>query len=439
MGVNRILVVGFGRAGESVARFYASKGYEIIIFDDNPTKDLKLKAKEVSQSFISDVSEVNKIVKTLERIVVSPGVPFYHPIFEFKNSVDLVGELEVGYENTNSKLIAVTGTNGKTTTVSMINTILKGAGFNVETAGNIGISLIERASGNYDYLVVEASSFQLYSIKNFLPFIGVFLNLTPDHLDWHKTMQNYLNAKANLFKNFTSNEIAVINSDDQVSETLVKNVKNLISFGFLSEQFKASNQSILVNGSDLLSVPKCISAAYSNVLNAAGATAVCSVLGLNAKEIQSGLEAFKPLEHRCEVFLNLNGITFINDSKSTTPASTLAALYQRENVILVMGGKNKNLDFKPIFENSEGIKSLIAIGEAKDEIITAAKNSFKNFYISSAETMKDAVEIALNIAKPGDTVMLSPACASFDWYSNYIERGNEFKKLIKEALNVKDN
>lgn len=433
MGAERILVAGFAVAGQAIAKHYATKGYELVIFEENLSEKKKKLAASFTDLIIEDVNKLQNLLPSVKRIVLSPGIPPSHKLFFYKTNAEIVGELEVGFENANANLIAVTGTNGKSTVVAMINHILTSAGFKSDAVGNFGTPLIDKANQPYDYLVIEASSFQLYSVKRFKPDIGVFLNLAPDHLDWHPSLKHYIESKFNLFKNFGSNEIGVINCQDQVGARLIDKISSVLSFGYSKGDVYYKDGQIVLKNNKIL-IPDHLGSSYVTALNMAAAASVAFLVGIAPDAIEKALTDFKPLDHRCEEFLKINGISFINDSKSTTPASTVAALKGKENVILIMGGKNKGLEFDEVFVNAKRIKKLILIGESKDEIRQSAKRIAPEVNLIDANSMQDAVNKAIDEAVPGDTIMLSPACSSFDWYDNYAQRGNHFKKLVMEVV-----
>ena len=427
----KALVIGNGKSGKSANKLLKKLGYTTFLIDDNKT-NLTIKLKE-------------KLLKDLELVVLSPGVPLDNSFVQEieGKGIEIVGELELGTRLLRCQSIAVTGTNGKTTTTSLVGHILSSAGENTFIGGNIGVPVSSFClqTKNDDICVLEVSSFQLETASLFHPHIAVLLNITPDHLNRHKTMQNYINAKLSIFKNQTSNDFAVINLDDEVLSqqdyTFVKSeiyyfstkveckgcyVKNgciYFNDGVIS-QFVMRTSDVTLKGEHNL----------SNVL----ASLLCAILyGLPIAGLSSYVKSFEGVSHRLEFVAEINGVTFINDSKATNISSTIVAMKaMTEHTTVILGGSDKGCEFDELFECVPVlIKNFIVIGETKQKILAAAaKNNVSNVF--ACQTLKEALGLAWDLSESGECVLLSPACASFDMFSNFEERGKAFSKFVKE-------
>jgi len=399
-----LLIYGKGKTGQSVYKFCKEKSIKATMVDDS--------------DFFPD------LLKEVKKVVVSPGIPFYHRIYKEakKRKVPVISDIEFAYEFYSGKIIAITGTDGKTTTTSLIYEILKNAGFDVCVGGNYGIPFIEIAqkSDKDSTVVLELSSFQLYSIKDFKPDIAVILNIDTDHLDWHKKRKHYVLSKLKITKNQDKKDILIVKKGINVK---TKANKIEVDLNTYLKNKMLTIQDIKIN-TDRLSLK-----GIHNLENIVFSVLTALNLGVSPEVIKSTVEKFKPLPHRLEFIEEIKGVKFYNDSKSTTVHATVKALQSfKENVILILGGINKGSDFSRINKFKEKIKSVIIIGRDKNEI----KNQISNKSIFLENSLEEAVKKALNLAEKGDTILFSPACASFDMFKNYIERGEKFKKIVKE-------
>ena len=399
-----LLIYGKGKTGQSVYKFCKEKSIKATMVDDS--------------DFFPD------LLKEVKKVVVSPGIPFYHRIYKEakKRKVPVISDIEFAYEFYSGKIIAITGTDGKTTTTSLIYEILKNAGFDVYVGGNYGIPFIEIAqkSDKDSTVVLELSSFQLYSIKDFKPDIAVILNIDTDHLDWHKKRKHYVLSKLKITKNQDKKDILIVKKGINVK---TKANKIEVDLNTYLKNKMLTIQDIKIN-TDRLSLK-----GIHNLENIVFSVLTALNLGVSPEVIKSTVEKFKPLPHRLEFIEEIKGVKFYNDSKSTTVHATVKALQSfKENVILILGGINKGSDFSRINKFKEKIKSVIIIGRDKNEI----KNQISNKSIFLENSLEEAVKKALNLAEKGDTILFSPACASFDMFKNYIERGEKFKKIVKE-------
>ena len=442
--MSKVLIIGAARSGLAAAAFLAQKGEEVIVTDTN------LKAQKESEEALKNYEiryiwgkqpDIDELA--VDMIVVSPGVPLsIAPIRRAKElGIKVIGEVELAYLNAKAPIVAITGTNGKTTTTTLVGEIFKAAGWECGVGGNIGVSLLEESEkiSGAGVLVAEISSFQLESTEKFKPKAAAILNLTPDHLDRHGDMQGYLAAKAKIFAMQDENDFLVLNYEDEYLRPLAEKCQSQVLF------FSAKH--ILKNG--VYVEDKMIKIAFKgkisqvcppeeirikgahNLENALAAVALCFALGVDEQVIAQVLRDFKGVEHRLEPVRELDGVLYINDSKGTNPDSTSKALvaYDRP-LILIAGGKNKGLSFLPLAKLiKERAKGVVLVGMAKNDIKAALDEvGFSNYVL--VEKFEETVEAAKKMADEGDIVLLSPACTSWDMFKSFEERGELFKKLV---------
>jgi UDP-N-acetylmuramoylalanine--D-glutamate ligase len=435
-----VLIAGFGESGQGAAKLFKKLGFYSIAFEDNPNKEHEKAAKRLDVKYYAapGLETLKLLVEQSERIVVSPGLRPSHPIFSLSSEKEIISELELGYQYAGVDIIAVTGTNAKTTVVYLISKMLSKSGVKTIACGNYGKSLCEVISldAGYKVLVVEASSFQLQNIKSFCPKIAVFTNFSPDHLDWHGGIDNYFSAKMNIFNNQSKDNYAIINYDDEKiigSRDMIKS--EIITFGVTGGDFRVENDKLIAkSGEEIIDNGQLYRHFKMDLLNylAASAASIYSNASLDA--VRSALADFKPLPHRMQDCGIIEGVRYINDSKSTTPASTLAALKELKSVILLAGGRNKGLDLSVLAEAKQNLKAVIAFGEAAGELSEIFGNA--DVRVTIAKDMREAVNLAKIIAAAGDTVLLSPACTSFDMYRSYEDRGRDYMDALESAKRV---
>jgi len=441
----RVLVVGLARTGVSVAKFLRCKGAHVIITDLKPSNELTSFMDELRGLDIEFQLGGHEIdtFKRVDSIVVSPGVPLdIMPIKEAqKNSIEIMGEVELAYRFINTPIIAVTGTNGKTTTTAIISEMLKASGYKVYVGGNIGSPLIDYASSSQDkdYVVAEISSFQLDGIRTFRPKIGLLLNITEDHLDRYPGLLDYAQSKSRIFMNQTPEDVAILNKDDPLVMEIGKAVPGKrIYFSTRQElqegTYIRGKYIVFKNGQggeelfDITKLKIIGTHNHENVMSAILTTKLCKCAH---ESIVRTLEAFQGLEHRLEFVRTLNGVTFYNDSKGTNVGSVIKSLGSFTHpIILIAGGKDKGGDFSLLRELvKEKVKLLILLGEAKEKISRSLRDLVPDIMVHSLE---EAVKVAYNLAKSGDIVLFSPACSSFDMFQDYKERGDVFKKAVRD-------
>jgi UDP-N-acetylmuramoylalanine--D-glutamate ligase len=440
----RVLVVGLARTGVAAAVFCAARGATVTATESRTEKEIGEEAVKLRAAGVRLELGGHQAKTFLEQdlIIPSPGVPADEPLLQAARakSIAIWSEIELAYRFLRGRLVGITGSNGKTTTTSLVDHILKAAGFSTVLAGNIGTPLIGRVEATRDdtVTVVELSSFQLELIETFRPNIGVFLNLTPDHLDRHHTMEAYGAAKARLFENQTEGDAAILNADDPATRPYAPSRPRV--YWFSRKQRVA--QGAYLRGEEIMfrrdgeeemvlrreDIPL---AGAHNLENVLAAVAAARLAGADAAAIAKGVRSFAGVEHRLEFVAEISGVCYYNDSKATNVDATLKALDAFPGRILViLGGKDKGSDYtvlqKPLREKA--ILALL-IGAAANKIEQQIAGSVA---IERAGTIERAVELATHAAQPGDIVLLAPACASFDQFQNYEHRGRVFKQLVRQ-------
>ncbi|MBP8612549.1 MAG: UDP-N-acetylmuramoyl-L-alanine--D-glutamate ligase [Candidatus Atribacteria bacterium] len=443
-----VLIVGGRRSGVYASILAKTKGFNVFLTEKTVNDEVKsfeplLKEYDIPYEFGRHSFEK---FYNVDLVVLSPGVPKDVPIVKYLEEAGkkIVGELEfANMFAPDTEVIAITGTNGKSTTTALIGNIFKLFEPSTVVGGNLGTPYSELLlhNPNPKYAVLETSCFQLETIEQYHPKVSVFLNLTEDHLDRYKTMEEYFEAKKRIFMNQNETDFAVLNFDDvnllELSKSLKPNVfffssKNLVEKGaflYKDEVFfikaKDKKPKKIIDRSNIR-LP-----GLHNVENVLASITASMLLDVPVEIIKEGIETFKGLEHRLEFVRVLNGVTYVNDSKSTTPDSTIKALEAfNQKVILILGGSSKNNSFKKLAELFDlHVKFLILLGETADEIERAAKLAQFDKY-AKVNSLREAVDFAKSIAKSGDIVLLSPACASFDMFKNFEDRGEKFKEIV---------
>ncbi len=445
------LIIGLGTSGVSMAKFLRSKGKKVIAtdLDESKTKiadDLN-KSGVKTQIGFHDQTTFNQA----KVMVPSPGVPLNSKFIQtaLSNGVELTGELDIFTKYNKLPIIAITGTNGKTTVTTLIGDIIKQSWMTPFVGGNIGIPLIEHlmSKKKADIIVAEISSFQLDISKNFKPDVGVLLNISQDHLDRYENYKEYQNSKWSIFKNQTSSDTAVINQSIQEYNEISKKMKSrLISFssnnivGTQNNRLekcnaKIASHSITINTQNHNHTIQTDNltelSGTHNSENIAAAALACLSVGAEFNDIIKGINTFKNLSHRVEFIKTIKGISFYNDSKATNIDAVIRAIecFQK-NIIIILGGREKQTDFSMLSGHIKtSVKNIIAMGETRQII----KQTFEKICpVKIVQSMKDAVQTSFNMASKNDIVLLSPGCASFDMYENYPARGNDFINCVNE-------
>lgn len=445
-----VLILGLGVSGVSTVKALTKLGANVSVSDSKTEDELKDFIYQIENMDIKLYLGTNDVsLDDIDLIVKSPGIPLNLDIIQeaFNRNIEVITDLELAYRiNSEGNYIGITGTNGKTTTTTLTGEMIKNAGFNANVVGNIGVGILWDTinSDKEDIFVIEASSFQLESTRYFAPKISAILNLNPDHIDWHGNYQNYINAKKKIFKNQTNNGYTILNYDDLLLRNMESEVKSdIIWFSVnnkLSKGVYIESGNIVVNDGHrirkIIEVEKIRMLGKHNLENVLVSIAIGWIMKLDIEKMKKTIEKFPGVEHRIEYVTSINGIKFFNDSKGTNPDASIKAIESVEPpIILIAGGRDKGTSFDNFIKAFNGrVKALILIGEAKDKINdTALKHGFNTSYL--VDNMEDAVIKSFQLAKEGDSVLLSPACTSWDMYENYEVRGEEFKKAV---LSIKE-
>lgn len=433
-----ILIVGLKVSGVATARFLKNKGAFVTVTDIAREEDLGSCVQTVREMGVETELGKHRIetFESADLIVLSPGVP--HTILPIKRAeekgIAVIGEVELAYRFIREPIVAVTGTNGKTTTTVLLGKMLENSGFTVFVGGNIGNPLINYVNEEKkaEIVVAEISSFQLDTIDTFRPKVGVLLNISEDHLDRYPDFAAYARAKARIFENQQNTDTAVLNASDPLISSIAKNILSLKLFFNSSAKTK---EGIRINDKriafrNLLNLSCANLTGRHNIENASAAALAALAAGGTVEGIQSALNDFHGLPHRLEHVATINNVGYFNDSKATNVNATARALETfSESIILIMGGRDKGGDYYPLNNLvQKHVKELILMGEAKEKIKSALGHIKPTKIVS---TMEDAVFQAYHTAVPGDVVLLSPACSSFDMYNSYAERGEVFRKAVR--------
>jgi len=446
----KVLVIGLARSGQAAVRFLSNQGAKVTGTDCKKEELLGYEFERLKDLPVSLITGGYPEVKAgdYDLVIVSPGVPGNIKLLKEleEYGIPIWSELELAAQFIEEPMIAVTGTNGKTTSTSLIGYIFAKAGINAVVAGNIGIPLIQEVEQNLrnrdkKYWIVEVSSFQLERVQSFRPKIAVFLNLTPDHLDRHGDLESYGLIKARIFANQKSSDFAVINLDDPWLSTHKDYIPSRI-WGFSASSLP--EEGIGVCGSKvvyscqgsketLCSLSEISLPGPHNLENALAASASSLLAGIDKDIVAEALRSFPGVPHRLEEVRTVNGVRYINDSKGTNPDAAIKALASfTEPIILIAGGQHKGSDLSALISKiKENVKALILLGEAAPLFRKAAEEAGYN-RIWDVRSLPEAVKLAHKIAQPGDIVLLSPACASWDMFRDYEERGEIFRAEVNK-------
>lgn len=448
----RIVILGGGESGTGAAILAKAKGYDVFVSDQAPLKDNYRNDLVAHGIAFEEGGHTEEKILTANLIIKSPGIPKKTDIVKKAKArkIAIIDEIEFACRYLKGKIIAITGTNGKTTTTLLTYHLLKTAGLNVALAGNVGESLARKvADGDHEWYVLEISSFQLDGTKKFHPHIGVLLNITPDHLDrYDNKMANYVNSKFRLIKNMTSKDYFIYFVDDKVSGEEARqrsteayrveisldpeaftsshfDGKKMV-FQFGKKKFKIAQSETTLKG-------------VHNLVNTMAAVSAAYLAKVPDAMIKEALKTFKNAPHRLESIATINGVEFVNDSKATNVDSVIYALGSYDQpLVWIAGGQDKGNDYNLIKDEvKKKVKTLICLGRDN----TKLKNFFDSVVpkVIDAHDVKSVVKMALENAKHGDVVLLSPACASFDLFKNYMDRGDQFRNAVLQLKDEKEN
>lgn len=414
----KIAVLGAARTGISCAGFFSSQDCSVLLSEVKKKEEVELK---IPSGIETEFGGHSQEVLAADLIIPSPGIPYDSSILSEarRKNIKILSDVEIFYLLAEYKMIiAVTGTNGKTTAVSMLAHILKNVGEKTVLCGNIGAPVCDfiGKSDKNTNIVMEVSSYQLECTEKFAPRISAILNITPDHLERHKTMENYADIKSKIFLNQSNDDFCIFNKEDMFCSVLSEKCRSQKRFFSLKENQEKLN----------LKIP-----GSHNIENALASIEIMRAAGKTGSEVLKALSGFGGVAHRLEFVREINGVNYINDSKGTNVSSTEMAIKSFDRpVILILGGRDKGAPYKPLIPLiKKNVRKIIAVGESKEKIFSELKNSAD---IILMDDIARAVKKANEIAVPGDIVLLSPACASFDQFKNYEERGNFFKQIVNK-------
>jgi UDP-N-acetylmuramoylalanine--D-glutamate ligase len=442
---NRIVVLGGAESGVGAAVLAKLKGFDVFLSDSG---SIRSKYKEVIEAYDIEFEEgkhTSEKILNASEVIKSPGIPEKAPIVKAlrDKKIHIISEIEFAGRYTDAKKICITGSNGKTTTTTLIHHMMKKAGMNVGLAGNVGQSLaMQVATQNYDYYVIELSSFQLDGMYDFKADLAILLNITPDHLDrYDYELQNYVNSKFRIINNLNQDNFFIFCSDDDI--TIRELEKIVVTAQKLPFSIKVKNtpgafvennaMNINYQGVDFsMSLDELSLRGKHNTYNSMAAGITGRVLDIRKEIIRESLSDFQGVEHRLEHVLKIHGVDFINDSKATNVNSAWYALESMSTpTVWIVGGQDKGNDYSELSELvKEKVKAIVCLGIDNSKIVSAFESIVP--VVVETRSMSDAVKQCYNIAKKGDTVLLSPACASFDLFENYEDRGRQFKTCVRE-------
>jgi UDP-N-acetylmuramoylalanine--D-glutamate ligase len=438
----RVLVVGLGKSGVASALFLKAHGARVTVSDTKSGDELRNEIPALLDHGITVETggHGERTFRGQDLIVVSPGVPVDAPLLVQARAMGeaVIGEIELAARFLPGPIVAITGSNGKTTTTTLTGEILTAGGLSTLVGGNIGtpaIALAERAKSE-TVVVLEVSSFQLETIQTFRPKVGVVLNVTPDHLDRHRTFEAYVDAKARIFENQTDSDFAVLNADDPTCVTMAKRIPARAFWFSRQKEVKqgawAGNGNIFLrDGSgqrEVMQVSEIPLKGAHNLENVLAAVCVGALMGCTLRTIRQAVRDFKAVEHRLEFVATIRGVDYYNDSKATNVDATIKALESfPANIHLILGGKDKGSDYTVLNDLlRQRVKRVYTIGAAAEKI----ESQIKGVEVVHADTLENALRKANAVAEAGDVVLLAPACASFDQFKSYEHRGRSFKQIV---------
>lgn len=445
----RIVILGAGESGTGAALLAKAKGYQVFVSDKGMMKDKYRDELIRNKIEFEEGGHSEEKILNASLVIKSPGIPEKADIIvKLKaNSIEVIDEIEFAFRFIQGKVIAITGTNGKTTTTLLTYHLLKSAGFSVALAGNVGESLAGKvAHGNHNWYVLEISSFQLDGTKTFKPAIGVLLNITPDHLDrYDYKMENYVASKFRLAQNMDAADHFVYYADDDRIAAEIRKQKptpHLVDISLKSEakaKFDGKHMCFSFDEAFEIAQSETTLKGPHNLINTMAAVSAAYLAGAKLSAIREGLKTFKSAPHRLEYIATINGVDFVNDSKATNVDSVVYALGSYDQpLIWIAGGIDKGNDYNLVKDQvSKKVKALICLGTENDKL----KNFFSGIVnrIQETQQVSELVRMALSEAQPGDVVLLSPACASFDLFKNYEDRGDQFRKAVLDLKKEVEN
>jgi UDP-N-acetylmuramoylalanine--D-glutamate ligase len=443
----KALVVGLGVTGAAVARALLAHGHDVVAADDAPGPAVRAAARDLGLDLAEApaADELAALVAGADAVLPAPGLPARHPVFAAARAagVPIMSEFDLAAWWDDRPLLAVTGTDGKTTVTTLVRDMLVASGLAAVAVGNTPVPLVAAIDDpGADVFVVEASSFRLEHSQRFAPAVGTWLNFAPDHLDSHPDMASYEAAKAGIWRDQSADDVAVGNADDPVVARHLAGARaRRVTFALASAaDFRLAGPAapggrligpVAGHGEvEIARVEDLARALPHDIANGLAATATALAGGASVDGVRRGLREFRGLPHRVALGGEAEGVRFYDDSKATTPHAAAAAIAGFDSVVLIAGGRNKGLDLGMLAGSAGPVRSVVAIGEAAAEVAAAFAGIRP---VTRAASMDEAVRAAVEVARPGDAVLLSPGCASFDWYGSYGERGDDFARAVREV------
>ena len=434
-------VFGLAVAGRAVATSLRARGIEVVVGDDKLSDEHRSFAKYIGARVVDTTSEgeLQRVMSSVDVLSPAPGVPENHGVIRSarENGVSIQSEIEIAYRaellrsDGPRPMVAITGTDGKTTTTLIANAMLRAAGLRSEAVGNTEVPLIESLATDAQAFAIECSSFRLEHTELFRAQASAWLNIAPDHLDWHSSYQKYFDAKAKMWASCTSTDVAVAPVDDvNILAVARASAARVVTFGAADGDYRVVGNELCGPSGSIMDISRMKRSLPHDVTNALAAAAVCMESGLaTAQHVANALEQFENAPHRIQFVAEIHGVRWFNDSKATSPHAASVALRAFDSIVLIAGGKNKDLDLSQMASEPHRMRAVVAIGMAADEIAQAFSGVCT---VVKAENMIAAVSQAHELSRSGDVVVLSPGCTSYDWYSNYGERGDDFMTCVRE-------
>lgn len=436
----KIFILGMARSGYEAAKLLSDYNNKIIVTDGKEQKEkLVSELESLGVKVIITSDQLSLLDDSFDYVIKNPGIKYDNPVVVKAKElgIKVINEIEMAYSflDKSVNIIGVTGSNGKTTTTTLISEFMKNSFDNVYLGGNIGIPLSNfvRDIKPNSYLVLEISDHQLCDMYDFKTNVSVLTNITPTHLDFHKSYEVYQMTKKKIFNNHTSDDLAVINKDDEVSMKITGDIKSTkVYYGHDKTNLAYyDEEGIYYDGKLVIKLDDIILKGKHNYQNIMGAIIAVKKYGVTDEVIQKVLKEFKGVEHRLEYVDTINGVTYYNDSKATNCVSTITALNSFDKpIILLLGGYDRGHSFHDLDDSMKNVKCVVCFGETKNRIEEFCNDL--NIKCYKNDTLKEAMNVVKDICTPGDVVLLSPACASWDQYDRFEDRGDEFKKLVRE-------
>ncbi len=436
---SRTLVYGLAVTGRSISRALRARGFDVVAVDDHPSVEAAEAAQSIGVDLVVEPSraQLARLIEDVDALAPSPVIPDVHPVFALAEAagVPVLSEFDFAREWDDRPVVAITGTDGKTTVTTLVTEMLQRSGQRAVTAGNDALPLVEAIDrDDVDVFVVEASSFRLGHTDRFSPRVATWLNFAPDHLDVHRSLAAYEAAKARIWRDLDDDGVAVANADDPVVMRNRDQTRRAVTFSTVTAaDYHVDGDRLVRPGNrTVIPVDELWRAMPHDVSNALAAAATAEAAGADVDAVREVLRTFSGLRHRVELVGEARSVRWFDDSKATVPHATLAAVAAFDSVVLIAGGRNKGLDLAPLAEAGPRLRGVVAIGEAAGEIEAVFAGAVPVRRVDTG--MDDAVRAAASLTEPGDVVLLSPGCASFDWFGSYRERGEAFRAAVARQL-----